>query len=172
MTTTLRLPLRRALVALAVVAAASVAVISVGVLTGGREWAEVLSVTVWLVVPGAVGVAVKARRDATTEVRTALARRAVSEERLRLAREVHDVAGHGFAVIAMQAGVALRVLDRDPDAPGRLYRPSATPAATRSPGSAPRWRHCSRALPGLAGPGLAWPTCPRWSSGWRRPGCR
>jgi signal transduction histidine kinase len=29
---------------------------------------------------------------------------------------VHDVAGHGFAVIAMQAGVALRVLDRDPAA--------------------------------------------------------
>jgi signal transduction histidine kinase len=56
----------------------------------------------------------KARRDAAFDVRAEQARRAVSEERLRLAREVHDVAGHGFAVIAMQAGVALRVLDRDP----------------------------------------------------------
>ena len=64
---------------------------------------------VWLVVPAAVGVAIKARRDAAAEVRAAQARRAVSEERLRLAQEVHDVAGHGFAVIAMQAGVALRV---------------------------------------------------------------
>ncbi len=38
-----------------------------------------------------------------------------SKERLRLAREVHDVAGHGLAVIAMQAGVTLRVLDHDPE---------------------------------------------------------
>src|SRR5262249_55104160 len=68
----------------------------------------------WIAIPTAVGVTVKARRDAAVDVRSEQARRAVSEERLRLAQEVHDVAGHGFAVIAMQAGVALRVLDHDP----------------------------------------------------------
>src|SRR6185436_19086809 len=31
----------------------------------------------------------------------------------------HDGVGHGLAVIAMQAGVALHVLDRDPDAARR-----------------------------------------------------
>ena len=31
-----------------------------------------------------------------------------------MAQELHDVVGHGLAVIAMQAGVALHVLDRDP----------------------------------------------------------
>ncbi len=89
-------------------------VIGVGVATGDREWTEFVSVAAWLVVPAAVGVVVKVRRDARSEVRAEQARRAISEERLQLAQEVHDVAGHGFAVIAMQAGVALRVLDRDP----------------------------------------------------------
>jgi signal transduction histidine kinase len=58
-------------------------------------------------------VAVKARRDAAADVRAEQARRASYEERLRLTQEVHDVVGHGLAVIAMQAGVALRMLDRD-----------------------------------------------------------
>ena len=31
-----------------------------------------------------------------------------------MAQELHDGVGHGLAVIAMQAGVALHVLDRDP----------------------------------------------------------
>lgn len=37
-----------------------------------------------------------------------------TEERLRMAQDLHDGVGHGLAVIAMQAGVALHVLDRDP----------------------------------------------------------
>jgi signal transduction histidine kinase len=37
------------------------------------------------------------------------------EERLRIAREVHDVVAHGLAVINMQAGVGLHVLDRRPE---------------------------------------------------------
>jgi signal transduction histidine kinase len=41
------------------------------------------------------------------------ARRLV-EERLRIAREVHDVVGHGLATIALRAGVAGHVMDRDP----------------------------------------------------------
>ena len=31
-----------------------------------------------------------------------------------MAQELHDGVGHGLAVIAMQAGVALHVLDKDP----------------------------------------------------------
>jgi len=95
---------------------ASVAAIGVGVAQGTRVWAEVVSLAAWLIIPAAVGMVIKAGRDATSTVRQEQARRAVTEERLRLAQEVHDVAGHGFAVIAMQAGVALRVLDRDPGA--------------------------------------------------------
>lgn len=40
--------------------------------------------------------------------------RRVAEERLHIAREVHDVVGHGLATITLRAGVADRVADRDP----------------------------------------------------------
>ncbi len=66
-------------------------------------------------VPTALGAAVRARRESEADVRTAQAQRAVSEERLRMAQELHDSVGHGLAVIAMQAGVALHVLARNPD---------------------------------------------------------
>jgi signal transduction histidine kinase len=60
----------------------------------------------------AVGMAVRNRR----ETRAEQVRRTATEERLRMAQDLHDGVGHGLAVIAMQAGVALHVLDRDPEA--------------------------------------------------------
>lgn len=50
------------------------------------------------------------------ETRQAQAHRTISEERLRMARDLHDSVGHGLAVISMHAGVGLRMLDRDIDA--------------------------------------------------------
>lgn len=44
----------------------------------------------------------------------ALARRAVLEERVRIARELHDVVAHHISVIAVQAGLAKYVLRSDP----------------------------------------------------------
>ncbi|MEU7476146.1 histidine kinase [Lentzea sp. NPDC042327] len=64
----------------------------------------------WILLPAAAGVLMRLRRRSAVDVRE----RAVISERLRLAQEVHDVVGHGLSVIAMQAGVALYVLDRDP----------------------------------------------------------
>ena len=42
------------------------------------------------------------------------ARRAVAEERLHIAQELHDVVAHSMGVIAVQAGVGAHVIDNDP----------------------------------------------------------
>jgi signal transduction histidine kinase len=63
----------------------------------------------------AVGAAVRVRGESATRIRAEQARRAAADERLRMAQDLHDTIGHGLAVIAMQAGVALHVLERDPE---------------------------------------------------------
>ena len=75
----------------------------------------------------AVGFALAARARSEEAARGEIARRAVSEERLAMAQDVHDGVGHSLAVIAMQAGVAAHVLDRDP---ARARELMATVAAT------------------------------------------
>ena len=47
--------------------------------------------------------------------RAELARRAVVEERLRLARKLHDVVAHAMSVIAVQSGVGAHVADTQPE---------------------------------------------------------
>jgi signal transduction histidine kinase len=69
----------------------------------------------WLLLPWTVGAVVRLRREAVARDRAEDVRRGAYEERLRVAREVHDVVGHGLAVINMQAGIALHVLDRRPE---------------------------------------------------------
>lgn len=59
---------------------------------------------------GAIATAARSRMDAHTE----RVGRAATEERLRMAQDLHDGVGHGLAVIAMQAGVALHLLDSEP----------------------------------------------------------
>jgi len=65
------------------------------------------------VVPAMIALLVRARRESEREVREQERRRYAYEERLRIARDVHDVVGHSLAVITMQAGVALHLLDKE-----------------------------------------------------------
>src|ERR671913_445654 len=51
--------------------------------------------------------------------REELARRAVTEERLRLARELHDVVAHAMSVIAVQSGVGAHVAASRPEEVGK-----------------------------------------------------
>lgn len=115
-----RLPLRRSIVDASIFYVVTLAAVMVrfvdarddwswfGALSWALAWAAIVAASV------ATGSAVRVRRESDVDVRAAAALRAVSEERLRMAQELHDSVGHELAVIAMQAGVALHVLDRDP----------------------------------------------------------
>jgi len=59
---------------------------------------------------------------ARNEAADQAAQRAASDEQLRMAQELHDGVGHGLAVIAMQAGAALHLLERDTDADPETVR--------------------------------------------------
>ena len=59
--------------------------------------------------------AVEERARRAEESREQEASRRVGDERLRIARELHDVLAHHIAVINVQAGVAGHLLERQPD---------------------------------------------------------
>ncbi|HYW24491.1 MAG TPA: sensor histidine kinase [Terriglobales bacterium] len=108
------LPVRRSLPA----AAVAIGVLALTQLPGvdGAQGLVLLVVWHgWLLVPWALGAGLRVGREDARRNREDAARRLAYEERLRIAREVHDVVGHGLAVINMQAGVALHVVDRRPE---------------------------------------------------------
>jgi signal transduction histidine kinase len=113
--------LRRAMVASGVVAAALVAGIlgAAAVNPGGRnELPTLLLVTLVVLLVGALARAQRDRVLALRERAASLEReqdaargQAALEERLRIARDLHDVVGHGLSAIAVQSGTARVALD-------------------------------------------------------------
>ncbi|MFC4002032.1 sensor histidine kinase [Prauserella oleivorans] len=96
--------------ALAVLAIGGVAL---GEFAGDRRHiddAAVLMLAGWLVASIALG---RARRTHLAYLHEA-EQRAATEERLRIARELHDVLGHNLSLINVQAGAALHRIDADP----------------------------------------------------------
>lgn len=73
---------------------------------------SIIGSTVWIAAAVGAGVAVRLRREAMSRGLAEARRQAGYEERLRIAQEVHDVVGHGLAVISMNAGAALHVLGK------------------------------------------------------------
>ncbi|MGQ0717142.1 MAG: sensor histidine kinase [Pseudonocardiales bacterium] len=57
----------------------------------------------------------RARREYAGQIAEHRAQKAVSEERLRIAREMHDVVAHSMSVIVMKAAVANHVYDTRPE---------------------------------------------------------
>ncbi|XTP10876.1 sensor histidine kinase [Streptomyces albus subsp. chlorinus] len=117
------------------------------------SWGTDLFLAVWMVALCTAGELARVRR-AERERRRREAeeaeRRRAGEERLRVARELHDVLAHSISVINVQAGVGLALLDSDPaqartalttikaaskEALGEVRQ---VLAALRSPGEAPR----------------------------------
>jgi signal transduction histidine kinase len=80
--------------------------------------------TMFVVLAWLTGLAVRSRTQLTEALHEAAARaaeehddsvrRAATDERRRIARELHDLVAHSMSVMVVQAGGARRILDRDP----------------------------------------------------------
>ncbi|MDG9728777.1 sensor histidine kinase [Streptomyces sp. DH41] len=96
-------------------------------LAGSLPWyaQENLAVFAWTGIGASAGDAVRSRRafvqairdraEKAERTREEEARRRVAEERLRIARDLHDVVAHHIALVNVQAGVAAHVMDKRPD---------------------------------------------------------
>jgi signal transduction histidine kinase len=97
------------------------------VLVGADDRPDLAAVVVvgWLLTVLGAAEVVRARRAARAEVERRIeeaerrreeeARRRAGAERLRMARELHDVLAHSISLINVQAGVALHLLDEHPE---------------------------------------------------------
>lgn len=101
--------------------------------------AEALATLAWPALAAAAGDAVRLRRQYLAEVaarthraaeaQAAEARRLMLEQRIYIARELHDVLAHGVAVISVQAGTAEHLLRDDVDAAERALQVVRSTAA-------------------------------------------
>lgn len=80
-------------------------------------WVNASITFVWLAIPAAGGRIVREARHARAREREAERERYRADERVEMAREIHDVVGHSLAVVSMNAGVALHVLEKRPGTP-------------------------------------------------------
>jgi signal transduction histidine kinase len=67
-----------------------------------------------LIIAWMIGMSAQQRRAYTARTRAQVATAAVTEERLRIARELHDVVAHSMTVVAVQAGFGEYVFDSNP----------------------------------------------------------
>jgi signal transduction histidine kinase len=62
-----------------------------------------------------IGNTIRQSRAHADTLRSQATQQAVTAERLRIARELHDIVAHNIGIIAIQSGVASRVMDTQPD---------------------------------------------------------
>ena len=77
--------------------------------SGGLVSAALCIIIAWF-----TGYIVRQRRRYAVRLQEEAASKAVAEERLRIARELHDVVAHSMSVIAVQAGYGQYVIDTQP----------------------------------------------------------
>jgi signal transduction histidine kinase len=80
------------------------------------SWGAELVIAAWVIALLAASEVVRGRRDQWARERAehaAAERRRADAERMRIARELHDVLAHSISVINVQAGVGLALLDSD-----------------------------------------------------------
>ncbi|UPK74074.1 sensor histidine kinase [Nocardioidaceae bacterium SCSIO 66511] len=82
------------------------------------SWPAAFGVAAWVLLLLVIGEFIRVRLERSAASRHARAeteRRRANEERLRIARELHDVVAHHMSLINVQAGVALHLIDREPE---------------------------------------------------------
>lgn len=101
--------------------------VGAAVVWGSKSWLEPDNVATlaWTALPAAVGDGMRSRRAYVTAVeeraehaertREQEAQQRVAAERVRIARELHDIVAHHIALINAQAGVAVHLLERRPE---------------------------------------------------------
>jgi len=95
---------------------AACTVVSAAVLTSTAPIDKTLTIAIETLAVGALMVGMGRLRATISELQEAreqLARMAVTEERLRFARDLHDLLGHSLSVIALKADFAGRLLPAD-----------------------------------------------------------
>ncbi|MFF9673894.1 sensor histidine kinase [Streptomyces eurythermus] len=113
-------PIRRSVPALAVSLPVACGAVYIGeaVVTPAEDWRGAVGVAglVFLAIGGAwgVGFTVRGRRAEAAREQRRRSERALDEERLRIARELHDIVSHNLSLIAVKAGVAGHVAEADP----------------------------------------------------------
>ena len=108
-------PRRSSLAALALTVGVVYVYAAVRLLHGWRvEQSTELAVALTAVVAWTIGNSIRQNRDHAETVRVQAIARAVTEERLRIAREVHDMVAHSTGLVALQAGAASRVIETQP----------------------------------------------------------
>ncbi|MFG2916031.1 sensor histidine kinase [Kitasatospora sp. NPDC048298] len=85
---------------------------------------ERIGVLAWALLPGALGDSIRNRRahlaaieeraERAERTREEEARRRVADERIRIARDLHDVVAHHIALANAQAGIAVHLMDSHP----------------------------------------------------------
>jgi signal transduction histidine kinase len=108
-------------------AASATAVVVAAWVTWGGRWTDpgVLIFATWIGLAAAIGDGIRSRRAYVSAIEERArrieqtheeeARRQVAEERVRIARELHDVVAHHIAVINVQSGVAAHLLPQRPE---------------------------------------------------------
>lgn len=90
----------------------------------GGPLGERIGVLAWALLPGALGDSIRNRRahlaaieeraERAERTREEEARRRVADERIRIARDLHDVVAHHIALANAQAGIAVHLMDSHP----------------------------------------------------------
>ena len=76
-----------------------------------------VQLTVWIAADG-----IRRRRAYSASLRERSLREALSEQRLQIARELHDIVAHAMSVVAVQAGVGSHLIATRPDEAAKSLR--------------------------------------------------